>query len=246
MVYGFVVLTLVILGTVWLERADSVIVAFPAEVGKRVFEILMTETKEVYMKSMKQLLVYGMMLLAGPMVLASVISTPVHATPLRLDYSVADIGGGLFDYEFSLVLDNHDGTWSPGQGWGWIIFGDAPFSMSPLTGFVGDISDLPIGPYTHFASSGGGHNGPTLGSAGAIWSPTAVGDTLNWSGTSTADLAQGELLFSTLLRQNNAVLANFEVAMRSDPSPVPEPSTWLLMGTGLIGLLGYGWRGRNA
>jgi hypothetical protein len=43
------------------------------------------------MKSMKQLLVCGMMLCAGLMVLASVISPPVHATPLRLDYSVTDI-----------------------------------------------------------------------------------------------------------------------------------------------------------
>jgi hypothetical protein len=29
-------------------------------------------------------------------------------------------------------------------------------------------------------------------------------------------------------------------------APVPEPGTWLLMGTGLAGLLGYGWRRRKA
>jgi hypothetical protein len=28
----------------------------------------------------------------------------------------------------------------------------------------------------------------------------------------------------------------------STPTPTPEPGTWVLMGTGLVGLLGYGWR----
>ena len=28
----------------------------------------------------------------------------------------------------------------------------------------------------------------------------------------------------------------------SGVTPTPEPGTWVLMGTGLVGLLGYGWR----
>ncbi len=70
------------------------------------------------------------------------------ATPLRLEYSVEDLGTGLFQYEFSLILDNNDGSWFSGQGFNWIIFGDNlhPYSNSPLTNFVGNSTDLPVGP----------------------------------------------------------------------------------------------------
>lgn len=32
------------------------------------------------------------------------------------------------------------------------------------------------------------------------------------------------------------------ISIGNDPNPMPEPGTWLLFSTGLVGLLGYGWR----
>lgn len=29
------------------------------------------------------------------------------------------------------------------------------------------------------------------------------------------------------------------------PTPTPEPGTWVLMGSGLVGLVGYGWRRKS-
>jgi hypothetical protein len=166
-----------------------------------------------------------------------------EATPLRLDYTVQNTGGGLFDYDFRLSVDNNDGSYVPGQAWRWIIFGDADRSASPLTNWEGDLSQS--SPWISlFSSSSGGHNGPTLIGPGpsvlSYWVPTGVGDFLKWSGTSTADLAQGNLLFSTLAGTlNNGVAANFNVANRVqsfDAKSVPEPASVLgLLALGVFG-----------
>jgi hypothetical protein len=36
-----------------------------------------------------------------------------------------------------------------------------------------------------------------------------------------------------------------DLSFQPASAPVPEPGTWMLMSTGLIGLLGYGWRKRQ-
>lgn len=165
-------------------------------------------------------------------------SALARATPLRLDYAVSNLGAGSYHYDFSLVLDNHDDSWASGQGWGWFIFGDSADSVagSPLTAFAIDTADFPVGPWTGLSSSVSGHNGPTFTALFDKWIPSAVGDTLFWSGTSSADLAQGQLLFSTLLSTPGAVKANFEVANRT--AAVPEPPVMALLLPGLF-LLGY-------
>ena len=153
---------------------------------------------------------------------ASLLALPAIASAqsLLLEYSVEDIGGGLYQYEFCLSTD--DG-WAPGMGWRWFIFGDEPGTgsggtgVSPLTGFVGDPASLPIGPWTFYTSSGGGHNGPTLGGVLDYWIPATGDEVLTWRGTSTANLGEGELLFSSLAGTlGGAVAPNFAVATLKD------------------------------
>lgn len=170
----------------------------------------------------------------------------VTASPLRLDYSITDLGGSLYDYDFILSVDDHDGSFQVGQGWNWITFGDVLAAPSNLTNFVFDASDFPVGPFLSGSSSSGGHNGPTLlefdfSSAGG-WHPTAVGDSLAWSGTSDAYLGQGELKFSTLnFSGPGTTYADFETAnlVHAQGPAVPEEVSVLpLLGIALAAIAG--------
>lgn len=142
-------------------------------------------------------------------------AAPLAATPLRLEYSVTDLGGGLYHYQFKFINDNNDGTWVAGQTFRWFVFGDAPSGMtSPLLNFVGDTSSFVDSPYTSFGTTGGVHNGPDLQTVLTDWIPTHVGDSFWFSGTSTANLGQGLLAWSnnTGGSSNPGVIGNFEIA----------------------------------
>ena len=168
---------------------------------------------------------------------------PAQAASLNLVYTVENLTDGWFNYSFQLKVDNTDNSYVPGQGWGWIIFGDELNTFDgegALTNWVGDPSRSL--PWINFGISFGYHTGPTLyGNPDNIeltfWTPSNVNDYLYWSGKSTANLSQGELLFSTLLTSNGATPAEFKVANEVDSLPVPEPLTVFgsILGLGVLG-----------
>ena len=195
--------------------------------------------------------------------------SPAQAASLNLNYTVENLTDGWFNYSFQLKVDNTDNSYVPGQAWRWIIFGDTDaWAHLPLlneshldgrlTDWVGDLSKSSswIG---LFSGSGGAHNGITLiplsgrehtsDSIWTWWTPSDVNDYLYWAGKSTANLQQGDLLFSTITGTlNGATPANFKVANRvdslngatapDDDSPdVPEPLTVFssILGLGVLG-----------
>lgn len=154
-------------------------------------------------------------------------TSPLSATPLRLDYTTSSIGGGLFNYDFQLVVDNNDSSFAAGQGWGWFVFGDTTIaSGSPISDFI--LTSIAPGPWTGLGLSSGSHNGPTFTNVYDYWIPL-LGDLLTWSGTSSTELTQGNLLFSTLPTLNGGVPADFEVANHVGSFGVPDNAMTIFM-----------------
>jgi hypothetical protein len=136
-----------------------------------------------------------------------------------------DLGGGLYEYDFSLRVNTNPQTWVPGQGYGGLIFGDVPSANapSPLADFT-MTSSIP-GPWTGLGSASGYHNGPSFrpstdGSLNPIlWTPTSTADRLNWTGTSHTNTTT--LFWSTGFTSNGATPAEFTpVVIVPEPSPL--------------------------
>lgn len=156
-------------------------------------------------------------------------ASAARADVTELTYKKTDIGGGLFQYDFKLTLTNHDMTYSPGQGFNWIIFGDVP---GPGTSTLDDwvpLSDSFPNTNMVYTFSSGGHNGPTYLDAVNLstdgWIPTGVGDSVTWNGISANDVPDGAMFFSALISINGANLPNFQVAVR-----IPEPAAAMTLG----------------
>lgn len=165
---------------------------------------------------------------AGALAIIGLAGAASAQTPLQLEYAISDAGGGMWQYDFTLLNLNLDGSWVAGQNFDWITFGDVNGGTSTLDDFVGDLGSLAGTPWADegFSYSGGGHNGPTLldFNNGLIgWIPGSVGDSVSWSGTSSHYLGQGDLLWSNLVGSGNH--ADFAVGIL-----VPAPASGLMLG----------------
>jgi hypothetical protein len=72
--------------------------------------------------------------------------------------------------------------------------------------------------------------------------------------TAVSDWLGGEANYGFRLSETNGFVyfrssdfpdAQFRPLLQFDTAPVPEPGTWMLMSTGLVALLSYGWRKRQ-
>src|ERR1022692_4248315 len=117
-------------------------------------------------------------------VLIAGLASVADATPLRMDYTVTDLGTGSYQYDFQVSLDNHDNTWATGQGWDWVFYGGGILDQSvPLANFVPMQGSLSNPDWVFEATTASTPAGvvtpiPTVSGSTLIpstWIPTAIG-----------------------------------------------------------------------
>jgi hypothetical protein len=158
--------------------------------------------------------------LADPYPARADVGLTLHLVP------PTSLGGGLYQYHFFLDVNN-PGSWTPGQGYGGLIFGDvrSANAPSPISDFT--MTSAVPGPWTGLGDASGFHNGPSFRPTTdaslnpIIWTPANRSDRLDWYGTSSNDTT--DLLWSTLFTTNGATPANFTPVV-----VVPEPSPLVL------------------
>ena len=69
------------------------------------------------------------------------VPNSVAAAPMTLSDTITYLGApsGTYKYDFTLTVDNHDGTWSPGQKFDYLSFGNETSRSGPF-GQFGDWS----------------------------------------------------------------------------------------------------------
>jgi hypothetical protein len=147
----------------------------------------------------------------------------VQAQPLRMDFDVGVVSPGLYSYSFTITVDTTTASWNPGMGWSWLNFGSGRrSSFLPTSPNFAMTSPFPVGPWTTLTSVGGSNNGPMFGPASptTYWIPTAVGESISWTGTSSVYVDAPEMRWSTVLQTGGATVVSFPAANRVSTGPL--------------------------
>ena len=171
------------------------------------------------------------------------VANAAHAIPFSLFYTLSDIGGGQFQYDFELVLDNNDGSHTAGDGYNWFSIGSGftPGSANTDSPFSEGRSFFTSLPTDWSATAAfGGYDGPTLYHGGRISTASytpSVGASIFFQGVSSTEVADGDLYFNYLVGSNTDTRQSF-VAERVDATvPLPAGLPLILTGGLLLGLL---------
>lgn len=186
---------------------------------------------------------------ADPILLTATGTTPAGVCGVCLHDALGIVVSGGDSFTFRLSFDSpspgHTGPWS-GTGSGSISFAEETVSLPPsfLDGGIANDSENEADLMSLSFRSPSGHVqfeifgiGPVTWLNSEVW-PTNLAATL-----SAASATQFRIFQSHEDTRGYSVIAPARITQTAAPDPIPEPSTLLLLGTGLAA--GLRWRHRN-